>query len=202
MQLAHERDVVTAEQLSGSYTLDTSVQSINCTRFTVWATEVMCPLINESRSTPSDNLYFVTAAADSIAATSDAELRQVFQGAVTATCSSVNATADKNVGKLLLHFSVDLYGFTNVAADVLPSHRRATMPRSSLGPSSGAEVKRQPPSRDDSKELPDVDLTDFVNLTPKSNRLLVQTVDPSIQLPLVRAVQPTPPPSARVSSKK
>ncbi len=122
VQLAYERDPVTADGLSATYTIDTAVTSTQCHRFAAWEPEVMVPIITSGPPARDDKLFYVTLADDQIATTSDAELRQTFQGAVTSTISSV-AGADQSLGKVIWHFIIDLYGFTNVAVQGVPMRR-------------------------------------------------------------------------------
>jgi len=124
IQVAFEPDIVTAEQASGTYTMDTALQSRNCTRFAAWTPSISCPCIDQKSQTRSDELFFTSGAGDSQAAAGDAALRQTMQGAVTVTASQLNPTADLVVGKVLVHFVVDLYGFTNLTTGVLPSSKR------------------------------------------------------------------------------
>lgn len=123
VQLAHEPDIVTAEQASGSYTMDTAVVSRNCTRFAAWTPEISCPIIAESKSSSADELFFTSTAGDSQSASGDAALRQCHQGGFTATVSAVNGTADLTIATVLLSFTVDLYGYTNIVVGLLPASR-------------------------------------------------------------------------------
>jgi hypothetical protein len=123
VQTSFERDPVIAVQESKLYTQDTAVTA-DSTRFTVWESRVGIPLIKQMKSSPSDELFYCTGAGDSIATTSQAETRQVFQGAVTIVGSALQATTPLVVGKILWHFVVDLYGFTNIVAGVISASRR------------------------------------------------------------------------------
>lgn len=118
VQLAFEPDIVTASQTAYS-SVDAAVTE-TCVRFPAWIPKVDFDAIDEKTHDPADELFFTSAAADSIAAAGDAEIRQCFQGAVTVVMLSVHATADVNFATVLLDFEVDLYGFTNIATGVLP----------------------------------------------------------------------------------
>lgn len=194
IQLTLEKDVWTADQVAGAagFTIDNSVQSTNCTRFNAWANDVTCPLINQSSSDRSDELYYCDAAGDVItSAASSAELRQQFQGAVVATANAVNTLADLKLSKVLWHFEIDLYGFTNIAASVEPLKPPVLRTREGKSHDRG-DFKRP-------VDQPDADLTDFVSLTPRSNRLkVVTTVEPELQ----RQSAPPSVQGARISSKK
>jgi hypothetical protein len=146
VQLAYERDPVTAEQTAATYTIDTAVTSMACHRFAAWTPEILCPLIDEKKVDRSDDLFYMTAAGDDLTAANDAEIRQVFQGAVTSTISSV-AAGDSSLGKVLWHFTFDLYGWTNLANGLLPQRRRR-----------------------ERKELPDAEL-DFISVKPERLRI-------------------------------
>lgn len=129
VQFAYERDPVTAEQNSGSYTIDTAVTSSECHRDTAWVPRTV-PLVMSGRASRDDKLFYTTGAGDVLAVTSDAEMRQAYQGAITCVVSSV-AAADVVLGKVLWHFVVDLYGFTNITTGVLPL--RSYAPRLKYG---------------------------------------------------------------------
>lgn len=160
VQVAHESDIVTAEQASASYTMDTAIQSKNCTRFAAWTNSIVCPIITENRQSNSDELFYCTGAGDSLAAAGDAALRQCFQGAITATVSAVNSSADLVIGKVLIEFVVDLYGFTNLAVGVLPNsttsrgvRRRAQFADCGDSKSIDRAPLRKPHSPSDEKEF-------------------------------------------------
>lgn len=148
IQVAHEPDIVTAEQASGSYTQDTAVVSKNCTRFAVWTNNLICPVISEQKSSASDELFYCTGPGDVIATTGDAEMRQAFQGAFTATSSAVTSGGDVAIAKVLIEFAVDLYGFTNIAVGVLPSKNRTKLGREEKRPSERVEKSDEKDSRD------------------------------------------------------
>jgi len=190
VQISYEKDPFVANQNSGSYTIDSAVQTSCCTRFNAWANDVMCPLISERKNDGADTLFYVDAAGDSITASNSAILRQCCQGAVLATVNAVNTVADLPLAKVLIHFSVDLYGFTNIAESVEPRRKSGSVSEKK------GDVKYL-----SAASVPDVDLTDFVSLTPRSNRLKVVTaVEPELQRQF-----PSAPPSvqgARASSKK
>jgi hypothetical protein len=114
IQASHETDAATANGLSYLYTPDTAVTSSNCVRFPVWTPEIICPVISESKTDRADLLFFVEPA-DSVE-TSASTLRQTNQGAVVVVCSKLNGTSALITSKVLLRFSVDLYGFSNAAA--------------------------------------------------------------------------------------
>jgi hypothetical protein len=139
LQVSYERDPVTAQETSATYTQDSAVTN-DSTRFTVWESRVGIPLITQKKISPSDELFFCTGAGDVITGTNNAELRQVFQGAVTAVNSAEVSATPINIGKILWHFEFDLYGFTNVITGLLPLMRRGL---SSLRPISGAENKEE-----------------------------------------------------------
>jgi hypothetical protein len=176
IQVSYERDPWTADQAGVAYTIDTAVQSSNCTRFNAWANDVICPLIT-TRSDRADELYYMQPAGDSITATAaSAEFRQCFQGAVLALSNTVNTLADLKLSKVLYEFEVDMYGFTNIAAAVLPSNAPPAPPapcpagmRWILVP---IDKKEQHPDAGDSKRPSDddPDAVEFIDLTPKSNR--------------------------------
>jgi hypothetical protein len=117
VQVSHESDAATAGSLSSTYTEDTAVTSSNCVRFPVWTPEIICPVIQEGKTDRSDLLYFVEP--DSEDFTSAATIRQANQGAVLVVGSKLNGTGTLVTSKVLLRFSVDLYGFSNVAAGAI-----------------------------------------------------------------------------------
>jgi hypothetical protein len=157
----------------------TTYVNANSNRFTSWVPERKVPLIELSRSDPADRLWY-TSAANTAITESSAIMRDAYQGTVTAVTNSVSL-ADTVLGNVLYHFSIDLYGFTNVpAGDPGYDSKRLRVDRDEKS------VGQQPaaaPIRDkgDSK----LELHDFVELTPKSRR-----------------VSETPPPSVRVGSRK
>lgn len=153
VQFSYENDIVTAEQTSATYNLLTATQAVHNTRFTAWANDIRCPLIDQRRIDRADELFFCSGAGDSQSAAGDAALRQTHQGAIVCVGSALNGTADLSIGTGLVHFEVDLYGFTNLASGVLPSRRRV-------------EAKR-PEVKSDAV----LDEGELVDLTPRSNRL-------------------------------
>jgi len=191
LQVSHEPDPDTANALAATYTIATAEVSGNCTRFPVWTPEILCPVIREKRSSPADQLFFVEPAGEETTGT--ATSRQTSQGAMVAVGSKLNGTGPLVVSTVLIHFVVDLYGFTNLAAGAIAQQRKLNERKAV-----------QSRDRGDSKrpiDQPDADLTDFVSLTPRSNRLKVVTsVEPDLQ----RHFSSAPPSAqgARVSSKK
>lgn len=182
LQVAYEPDIVTADSLAQTYTIDTSVVSANCTRFPAWQPEILAPCINARVSLPSDELYYVTPAYDELKG--PAEMRQSVQGAVTANGSVLNGSAALVLGKVLVDFVVDLYGFTNSPA----------------GLTTGVADTKVPTVKHSDEKYPDADMTEFVEIAPSSNRLQIRpelVVDPSLLRSAPLSVQ-----GARVSSKK
>jgi len=192
LQISHETDSVTADALCGTYTMDTAVTSSNCVRFPVWTPEMRCIIINE-KSAKGDDQLFWTSSADSSASTLAGD-RFSHQGAILGAYSQVNATANLTTSKVLVDFEVDLYGFSNVAAGAIGQIFR----------DGSRALRAQSRDRGDSKrpvDQPDADLTDFVSLTPRSNRLKVVT---AVEPDLLRQFSSAPPSvqGARISSKK
>jgi hypothetical protein len=185
VQVSQENDPFTGATYGATgWTQDASVQGANCTRFPAWTPEMMCPLISEKGSSKSDELWYMPQTADSI--TVDAPtLRGCCQGAAIITGNFVNPTADLTVGTVLVHFVVDLYGFTNLAIAPLPMAARRELRASKLD------------QGDRKSSVPDADLGELIDLTPKGARLRV--LSDLVPAPLVRT---DPPQSARVSSKK
>lgn len=139
VQLAYEPDIVTASQTSYSG-IGTGVTE-RCVRFPAWTPQVDFDAISETAHTPSDELFFTTGAADSIAAAGDAEIRQAFQGAVTCLMLSVHATSDVVFATVLVEFVVDLYGFSNATTGVLPlRYTMKVSPKQALTPIEEFEV--------------------------------------------------------------
>jgi hypothetical protein len=185
LQVAHERDIVTAEQSSTSYTIDTAVVSNNCTRFAAWTANIVCPVISEQRHDRADELWFCSGAGDSQAASGDAALRQTHQGAVTALGSILNGTGALVVSKVLVDFVVDLYGFTNITTGVIPSRRMGEKKCTLL-------VKSNPDEKDPDGE--------FIDLSPKSNRSYAGSVRESAR-PVDGSVRESARPSEAPASR-
>jgi len=206
LQLSYERD--SAQMQTGvspsAATQDLLVNS-SSVRFNSWQPNVIIPLIRLPQHDKADELWFCNRAGD-VSTASVAFDRQNIQGIITSALNNLPTAAETVYGTVLWRFEVDLYGFNNTIGSnwSLPDVKRlepAKLVRSKF-PSLEDKEKTVPDQGDRKDSLPDCDLTDFVELTPKSNRLRVQTLDSSIQLPIVRPVQATPPLSARVSSKK
>lgn len=137
VQVSYERDIVTACQVgAGGYTLASAVTEQSM-RFPAWTPNTRVPLIVRTREQRDDQLFWMTQANDGVAAAGDAEQRQAFQGALTCVLNSVGA-ADTTLGSNIFFFTVDLYGFSNVATDVLPSAKReaAAKPPPAIAPPS------------------------------------------------------------------
>jgi hypothetical protein len=174
LQISYESDPARADAAQTSLT---QLQAVNQTskRFTSWETEVMIPLIRERKTSPSDELWYVAPAADVITTGDPSNQRFSCQGVVSAVGSTLPTAAETTYGTVLWHFTVDLYGFSNLQSIPVPARKPSVKEEKHLRVSASA-----PPDKGDSKVE-----HDFVELTPKSRR-----------------VSETPPPSVRVSSRK
>jgi len=200
LQVAYERDASIMQSGTGSSLTQGQLVNSSAVRFSSWDPDVRISLISLPKHDRADELWYCSQAGDAMTA-SVAFDRQQHQGLVSSALNILPTATETVYGTCLWQFEVDLYGFTNVPGPnwSLRGVQPAPLVRSKF-PSLDEKTATDRGDRKDS--LPDADLIDFVDLTPKSNRLQVQVVDPSIQLPLVRPVQATPPPSARTSSKK
>lgn len=177
LQISYERDAFTADSMVSTTTMNAGVNS-SSVRFPAWQPRIMVPLIEQARHDRADELWYTTPAADSITTTDPSNTRMAFQGAVTAIAASLPTTAETIYGDVLWHFVVDLYGFTNKVAGVVPARLvRTSKPRCDPG---------------DEKSRPEE--PDYVSLTPRKSvaPLKVEVPDDKRQ----------PPASTRQSSKK
>lgn len=175
IQVSYESDPLTAASLGATYTIDSAVTSGLCDRTDAWVSKRF-PVIRQGANSPSRELFFITLAGEIESAAGDASIRQSCQGAVTAVGSTFNGTSALNIGKILLYFTVDLYGFSNVVAgDINRAKRdfRQSCLRRAIaaeqGPRSEPNVDRK--SKAPSEDEPDA--CEIVDLTPKSTRLMI-----------------------------
>jgi hypothetical protein len=158
LQISYERD---GEMLDSKYLTATQDELVNSTstRFSSWASDVMCPLIDQKRTDSADELFYTCRANDTITSSSAAFNRQVAQGLVSSAANAVPTAAETVYGTCLWHFVVDLYGFTNLQST---DFAFALQPK----------VKR---------DKGDEKFSDFVELTPKSRRVS-ETPPPSVRV--------------------
>jgi len=154
LQISYERD---PEMLDSKYITATQDELVNSTstRFTSWANDVICPLIDQKKADPADELWYTSRANDTITSTV-AFTRQIAQGLVSSAGSSLPTAAETVYGTCIWHFVIDLYGFANMQM---------------------TDFTLQKAKRDKSDEKTGV-FSDYVELSPKSRRASEAPVPP------------------------
>jgi hypothetical protein len=211
IQVSLEPDAWTCD--SNSPTIDQAARNVNTVRYNAWANDVKCTLINNAKASRDDELFYTTAAADTVTAQASI-LRQTFQGGIFAVANVAGTLATQQLAKVVFAYVLDLYGFTNYAIAGLPmilspvregclplphalkaleerdQKERCRLLALTSTVSDRGDYKR--PFQQDRD-----DLVEFIDLTPRSERLRIR---PEMY------VEPRAPPStttsAKVSSKK
>jgi len=159
IEVAYESDASAADNTT--YTASTGVTE-QVDRFSAWTPNRMIPLIRESKTSRADELFYTTVAGDTLQPTSSnsAQLRQCSQGAIIAV-SNAATSGSITFGTNLIHFVLDLYGFTNDTQNLLPQDGEPRV--------RGRVTTDQPTVPRVRRVEPRVE-TDYVSLTPRSDR--------------------------------
>jgi len=202
LQVSYDRDTNSGLNvaLASATTSQIKAASGVVSRFPWWEPRADVKLIDDMKSSGGDRLWEITQTNTAVATSvANADMEMLFQGVVLAITDTAQTASVQNLGRYRWVFVLDLYGFNSYAADGSINYTalRKDAPSKDLSLAQShdrGDVKRPVDQRD-------ADLTDFVNLSPKSNRLKVVTaVEPELQRQFSSA-----PPSvqgARVSSKK
>jgi hypothetical protein len=200
LQISYDRDTNSGMNVALTSATPTQIAAASgvVSRFPWWTPRCDVKLIDDMKCSGGDRLWECTATAAAVATSvANADMELLFQGVVLAVTDTAQTTSVQNLGRFRWVFVLDLYGFNAYPADGSinwAERRKAAVPKTLSQSQDRGDVKRP-------FDQPDADLSDFVSLSPRSNRLKVVTaVEPELQRQFSSA-----PPSvqgARVSSKK